>query len=766
MAALAGTQARHLEGRRWRLGGRVQGVGFRPFVYRLALAHGLNGWVQNQLAQVLICTEGERAAQDAFAAALIAQAPPLAEPELLVVEPMPVAEFTDFRIRASEVSGEPQIHVPPDYFTCDDCLAELNDPADRRYRYPFINCTQCGPRYSLIRALPYDRRHTAMADFTLCLQCRREYENPADRRFHAEPVACPACGPSLTFVSPQGRVNDTEAALRACVAALRNGWIVAVKGIGGYHLMCDACNDAAVARLRERKPRPHKPLAVMFPAPADHPLRFVIREVRLDAGERQQLSQPMRPIVLAQKRARGRLCAGIAPGLSEVGVMLPYSPLHHLLLGDFGGPLVATSGNISGEPVLTRNSDADTRLAHVADACLHHDRPIVRPADDPVYRRIHARMRPLRTGRGCAPLELALPCHLPRPVIAVGGHMKNTVALAWGSRAVVSPHIGDMGSSRSLDVFEQVVADLQSLYGVRAEALVCDAHPGYATSGWARRGGLPVHEVFHHYAHASALAGEYDIGRHWLVFTWDGVGLGQDGSLWGGEALIGAPGAWRRRASMRPFRLPGGDKAGREPWRSAAGLCWEIGRQWHPVDVAAGEYAMLQHAWRRQINAPRTSAVGRLFDAAAALSGLCSRASFEGQGPMWLESHCAGEGDVIELPLRQTGVGLWITDWQPLVEALLDGERTPAQQAACVHATLAEALLAQALAIREQQPVDCVGLSGGVFQNRVLSERVVERLQANGFDVYLSRQVPVNDAGLSFGQVIEYGFTIESCINH
>jgi hydrogenase maturation protein HypF len=746
-----------VEARRWYIGGRVQGVGFRPFVYRLAHEHGLLGWVQNRLGQVEICTQGDKRAQQAFATALIEKAPPLARPALLRVEDVPLAVFDEFNILASDGRGDVQIHVPPDFFTCDDCLAELNAPADRRFRYPFINCTQCGPRYTLIQALPYDRGNTSMSSFELCPECEREYNDPFDRRFHAEPVACPACGPQVEFVRPGLCRLVATVAIPACVDALRAGDIVAVKGVGGYHLLCDARNDLAVARLRERKPRPDKPLAVMFPAPLQAPLRPLLEEVAADYPEQQLLLSPLRPIVLAARHADSTLSPLIAPGLREVGVMLPYSPLHHTLLNDFGGPLLATSGNVSGEPVLTENREAQRRLAHVATGFLHHNRPIVRPADDPVYRTLQGKPRPIRLGRGCAPLELTLPFELSQPVIAVGGHMKNSVTLAWGRRAVISPHIGDMGSLRSLEVFAQVIENLQSLYAVRAAAVVCDTHPGYATTHWARQCGLPLTSVYHHRAHAAALAAEHDVDRHWLVFTWDGVGYGEDGTLWGGEALAGRPGGWRRVATMRPFRLPGGDKASREPWRSAAGVSWEIGRLWSCGEQDSDEQALLLHAWKRRLNAPQTSAVGRLFDAAAALTGVCSIASFEGQGPMLLEALCQADSIPLELPLARNDSGLWVSDWQPLVESLLDKRDSAAVQAERVHATLAEALVRQALAIRQERPVDYVGLCGGVFQNRILTELAYARLRSEGFDVCLSERIPMNDAGLSFGQIIEYG---------
>ena len=734
--------------------GRVQGVGFRPFVYRLAHSLDLTGWVRNSMGQVEIHIQGEHHNLQTFTRRLLQQAPPLSEPRLESCVPAEVADLPDFSIRESVDTGESRIHVPPDLFTCDECLAELNDPTDRRYRYPFINCTQCGPRYTLIRGLPYDRSATTMAGFELCAQCRREYEDPGDRRFHAEPLACPACGPELEFHHPGNPpVVGSDRAIAACVDVLRGGGIVAVKGIGGYHLMCDAGSDEVIARLRSRKPRPHKPLAVMFPAPSGLPLKGVNLSVYLSRNQADILLSPGRPIVLARTRSTACLSTLIAPGLDEIGVMLPYSPLHHLLLNDFAAPLVATSANISGEPVLTENSSVENRLSRVADAFLHHNRPIERPADDPVFRVIRDRPRPLRLGRGCAPAEHELPFTLVRPVLAVGGHMKNTIALAWEKRIVMSPHIGDMGNARSLEVFKQTIEDLQSLYNMSAEMVICDAHPGYASTHWAKRSGLPIHRVFHHHAHA-AVASVADLEtKNWLVFTWDGIGYGEDGTLWGGEALLGSPANWQRFASLRPFHLPGGERAGREPWRSAAALCWETGRDYPQLPEDA---TLLHHAWQRRLNTPRSSAAGRLFDAAAALTGLCSLASFEGQGPMLLEAAANGDDDYVRLPLEQDAAGLWLSDWEPLLAVLLDESRTVAERSTCFHASMAGAILQQARQARIDHGIRRVGLSGGVFQNRNLTERAVSLLENDGFTVSLPGTIPVNDAGISFGQVIEY----------
>jgi hydrogenase maturation protein HypF len=750
------------EARRLIVSGRVQGVGFRPYLFRLAGTHALAGWVRNRAGSVEIHIQGKVDALDRFVRELLQHPPPLSRPRLECCVPVEPCALHDFSILESIGGGTVEIHVPPDLFTCEDCLAELNDPADRRHRYPFINCTQCGPRYTLIRALPYDRPNTTMAGFALCAACRAEYANPLDRRFHAEPVACPACGPVLEFHARKGNtLRNSPHALAACVTALRDGCIVAVKGIGGYHLMCDAGSDAAIARLRAAKPRPYKPLAVMFPSPANDPLVYVRGAVCLSREHRDLLMDPRRPIVLAPRRPDCRLSRLIAPGLGEIGLMLPYSPLHHLLLNDLGFPLVATSANISGEPVLTESHQVEKRLGHVAEAFLHHDRTIARPADDPVYRIIRDRARPLRLGRGCAPLELELPFSLADPALAVGGHMKNTVALAWRNRVVVSPHIGDMGTARSVAVFEQTIADLQSLYDVRATVVLCDAHPGYATTQWAEDCGLPVHRVLHHHAHAAAVCGLEPDGAPWLVFTWDGVGYGQDGTLWGGEALLGRPGAWRRIASLRPFHLPGGERAGREPWRSAAALCWEAGSDWPQLPAGA---VVLRQAWQRRLNSPQTSAAGRLFDAAAALTGLCREASFEGQGPMLLEAACEGDGVPVELPLQRNAAGMWITDWAPLLPVLLDTARPVAVRAACFHASLAHALHQQARCARDEHGVDRIAVAGGVFQNRILTEAAITLLEHDGFTVVYPEHIPVNDAGLSLGQVIEYAFARDSSV--
>lgn len=735
--------------------GRVQGVGFRPFVARLARQFALAGWVRNHSGRVEIHAEGPAAALDAFVRDLSERAPPLSRVLPPAVDSADPSGLPGFEILSSESGDGAAVHVPPDYFVCDDCLAEMRDPTQRRYRYPFINCTQCGPRYTLIDRLPYDRPNTAMAEFELCPACSAEYFDPCDRRFHAQPLACPACGPNLLFRPRRGSdVKGNEPALAACLAALRSGAIVAVKGVGGYHLLCDAADDAVVRRLRERKQRPGKPFAVLLPWRGADGLGMVTDIAEADADEQHLLRSPVRPVVLVRKRYPSCLAPGIAPGLAEIGVMLPYSPLHHLLTDEYGAPLVATSANISGEPVLTDNAEVEERLGLVADAFLHHDRPIRRPADDAVFRRIAGLPRPLRLGRGNAPAEHRLPFTLAEPLLALGADLKNTVALGFGDRVVISPHNGELGSPRGERIFEQVVRDLPALYGCEATRIVCDAHPGYRSVRWARSMSDAPWTVFHHHAHASALTGEHGWSDDTLVFTWDGVGYGEDGALWGGEALLGQPGAWQRVGTLRPFRLPGGERASREPWRCALALCWEEGIDW-PACPFPSE--LLRQAWQRGLNNPLSHSAGRLFDAAAALAGLAPNASYEAEAAMRLEALAMPTTEIVPLPVRVGADGLWMIDWAPLLCPLMDDGRTAAHRASQFHGSLAQAIAELAERVLRASAVRRVGLTGGVFQNRLLTEQTVDRLQAAGFEVIVPAAIPCNDAGIAYGQIIEAG---------
>jgi hydrogenase maturation protein HypF len=748
------------EGLRLVLAGRVQGVGFRPFVQRLAVAHGLAGQVRNTAAGVEVCIAGEPAALAAFVAALLADAPPPAAPRLVARgawRPLPPpTRFVVLASGAGVASDGPALL--PDIASCPDCLADVAREGGRRHGYVFTTCAHCGPRYTVVDTLPWDRAHTAMAGFPLCADCAREYADAADRRCHAETTACPACGPRLAF-APGGAAGAAlagEAAFAAAVAALAAGQVVAVLGIGGYHLMADARDAAVVARLRARKHRPTKPLAVLYPAVGADGLDRLRQDLDPTPAECAALLDPARPIVPVRCRPEATLAPGLAPGLREVGAFLPCSPLQARLLAALGGPLVATSGNQPGEPALTDVALARARLAAVADAFLDHDRPVRRPADDPVRRVIAGRARAIRLGRGDAPLELRLPVPVPEPCLALGGEGKVTVALAAGDRLFVSPHVGTVDRPRSLAVLAQVAADLQRLRGVRAARVLVDAHPGATGRRVARDLGLPLTPLWHHHAHAAALVAEHGPAGRLAVFTWDALGLGPDGTLWGGETLCGGPGAWRRVATLRGFRPPGGERAAREPWRSACALAWETGADGAPGPAAARRAARV--AWAQHLNSPATTAAGRLFDGLAALVLGITRTGHEAEAPQRLEALAAaapGAPPLVALPVTLAG-GLRCLDWAPLVAFATDSTVAPERRAAGIHASLAAAIHAEAGRLRAAEGITTVGLAGGVFQNRVLVEATAGRLAADGFAVVLGERVPCNDGGLAVGQVLEF----------
>lgn len=743
--------------RRIALGGRVQGVGYRPFVFRLAQRCAVSGWVRNGLGTVEILASGTESDLDRFASGLIIEAPPAAQPVLIGSIPAEPDGTSGFAIRESAALPGARHCFPPDLAPCPDCVKEMSVSQNRRGGYPFINCTQCGPRYSLIRALPYDRANTAMTMFAMCSACSAEYSNPLDRRFHAEPIACPECGPTCLFVDGEYPAKMGSAALDATIAALRSGKIVAVKGVGGYHLFCDAANDAVVVTLRQRKLRPDKPFALLFPENQSILDGCAIA----DRAAVEQLRSAARPIVLLDRRVDAPLAPSIAPGLGTVGVMLADSPLHHLIAENFSRPLVATSANRSGEPMLTVPETAVTKLAGIADAFLHHNRPIERPVDDSVVRIVSGLPRVIRAGRGMCPLERDLPFRLAEPVLALGGHMKSTISLAFENRVVISPHLGDLDSPHALAGFVHMVADLQSLYDTRARRLLVDAHSGYASTAWARGQGLEIVPIWHHHAHASAVAGEGgQFTTPMLAFTWDGVGFGPDGTLWGGEALLGMPGQWHRVARFRRFRLQGGDAVGREPWRSAAALCWEEGMTPPLALVPTASEELAQLAWQKNVNCHVSSAVGRLFDAASALLNLCCSASFEGQGPALLEALAGRAEDVeasLSLPLYETSDGLLEANWGTLLPMLLDSSLPAPNRAARFHGTLAATAIEIVKAVGARHKFSTVGLGGGVFQNRLLAEALIRSLEQLGYETLFGKMIPCNDAGLSFGQIIDFG---------
>ncbi len=781
--------------------GAVQGVGFRPFVYRLATGLGLTGWVINDTQGVFVEVEGPEPAVREFVARLPAEAPPRAIIQTIATAWLAPAGFARFEIRHSDHAGAKTALVLPDIATCPDCLAELFDPADRRYRYPFTNCTNCGPRFTIIEALPYDRPNTTMRRFVLCPACRREYEDPLDRRFHAQPNACGVCGPRLALWAVDesreavdaaagvgGRTVDGERrtagvvprdaeALRAAAEALRGGQIVAVKGLGGFHLMVDARNGAAIRRLRASKPRRAKPFALMA-----RDLAQVRQFCAVSPAAEALLTSPEAPIVLLPKIAERRspIADEVAPDNPNLGVMLPYTPLHHLLLRELDFPVVATSGNLADEPICTDETEALARLGHIADAFLVHDRPIARHVDDSVAWIVAGAPRLLRRARGYAPLPITLPQEVPT-ILAVGAHLKNTVALSVGRQVFISQHIGDLETAEAMAAFERVIADFLRLYEAQPVAIAHDLHPDYLSTKWAQGQGETgrtdnkrLIAVQHHHAHLAACLAENQAAGPALGVTWDGTGYGTDGTIWGGEFLLGDAAGYERVAHLRPFRLPGGDAAIKEPRRVALALLWELFGDaalemddLAPIrDLRPAERKLLAQMLARGVNAPRTTSAGRLFDGIAALIGLHQQVSFEGQAAMALEFAADDrETGAYEMALR------WVEerretssvtshasrfplllDWKPLVAGALADLRHGVSQgiiAARFHNALIEAIVA----VAGQVGVEQVALTGGCFQNRLLTERATDRLRRAGFAVLLHRQVPPNDGGISLGQV-------------
>ena len=722
--------------------GRVQGVGFRPVVFRLAHELGLRGWVRNDAAGAEVALAGRAADIAKFRAELPGRLPAAADIQSVEEWAAPADFPPGFEIRISADAGGVRVAgILPDLATCPDCLREIFDPQDRRFRYPFANCTHCGPRFSIIESLPYDRANTTMRGFQMCPACEAEYRDPRNRRFHAQPNACPVCGPSLAWVRTDGNVlAKRDEALMAAAAALRGGRIVAVKGIGGFHLMVDARDGAAVRRLRERKKRDEKPFALLFPS-----LAAIAAVCEVSSAEKKWLESAAAPIVLLKKRAgAGGLAEEVAPGLPWIGAMLPYTPLHHLLMRELEFPVVATSGNLTDEPICTDNVEALSRLGGIADFFLTHDRPIARPMDDSVMAVCGGEPIMMRRGRGLSPYSMPL-AGAPDGLVAAGAQMKSAVAVTAGGNAVMSPHIGDLDHEGAVRLWERAVADLAGLHGLKPIAAVADLHPGYASTRGASELGVPVEGVQHHHAHVAACMAENGLEGPVLGIAWDGTGLGTDGTIWGGEFLVCTRAEFRRAAWLRPFPLVGGDAAAKEPRRAAWGVLREIGSG-HPLPgFSKAEGTVLDGMLQGGLNVVRTSSAGRLFDAVASLLGVCQVMTHEGQAAMRLEA-LAGDVAAEPYPFAWKGDAL---DWAPMIKAMLDEGGTPADSAARFHATLVEMMVAAA---RREGLMD-VCLSGGCFQNRRLLERAVRRLGEEGFRAWRHRNVPPNDAGICLGQL-------------
>jgi hydrogenase maturation protein HypF len=799
--------------------GAVQGVGFRPHVFRLASELGLRGWVKNSSQGVFLEVEGLPVALEGFRLRLESEKPPRSFIQSLEASWLDAAGYAGFEIRESETGGDKTALVLPDIATCPDCLREIFDPNNRRYRYPFTNCTNCGPRFSIIESLPYDRANTSMKAFTMCPQCQAEYDDPANRRFHAQPNACPVCGPHLELwecgdmspLSKRGHVRalQNNDALPASAQAIREGKIVAVKGLGGFHLMVAASDDKAVRQLRERKHREEKPFALMFPS-----LERIRAECEVSSGEERLLRSPESPIVLLKKivNRKSPIANAVAPGNPSLGAMLPYTPLHHLLMAELRFPVVATSGNLSDEPICTDEREAWERLAGIADVFLVHNRPIVRHVDDSIVRLMLDRELVLRRARGYAPLPIQLrsaeggvrkaargdvrpaktpnsELRTPNSVLAVGAHLKNTVALSIGSQVFISQHIGDLETEQAHAAFRRVIADFQTLYETKPQIIAADLHPDYLSTQFAREAVAPASSleftlqrapgeqpadrlkpelqlvgVQHHVAHVLSCMAENELSPPVLGVAWDGTGYGLDGAIWGGEFFLVTDENVERIAHLRPFPLPGCDQAVKEPRRAAFGLLYK----WSEGDddllsrmqqkVAHGfsveELATLRTMLEKKLNSPVTTSMGRLFDAVASLVNLRQQIRHEGQAAMELEFALDGieteERYALSLVSRPSSL---VLDWSPMIEAILSDVENGVK-VGVLSARFHNALVEAIIAVAKHAGQNRVALSGGCFQNRYLTERAVRRLREEKFRPYWHQRVPPNDGGVALGQVV------------
>ncbi len=746
-----------------RVEGVVQGVGFRPYVYSLATGLGLAGLVGNDVDGVFAEVEGSARAVARFLTLLGQEAPPLARIERISSTRLGVTGAADFAIVPSQAGGERRTLIAADSATCADCLRELADPADRRYRYPFINCTNCGPRFTIVRDVPYDRPLTTMSGFGMCAPCAAEYHDPADRRFHAQPVCCPACGPRLSLVTPDGTRLSGSDPVAAAAGLLRCGRVVAVKGLGGYHLAVDAGNSEAAAALRARKHREDRPFAVMVPDLATAGQLCV-----LDQAARRLLMSPRRPIVLLPRRSGASVpvAPAVAPGNRQLGLMLPYTPLHHLLLEAVAGPIVATSGNVSDEPIAYGDGEALARLAGIADAFLLHDRPIQIRADDSVVRVLGGRESVIRRSRGYVPEPLTTSLRFRRPVLACGAELKNTFCLATGNRVFVSQHIGDLANAETLRSFTEGIEHFRRLFDVVPQVVAHDMHPDYLSTKYAAQlDGVELLAVQHHHAHiASCLADNSEAGPV-IGVAFDGTGYGADGTVWGGEFLIADLAGFERAGCLEPVPMPGGEAAIRQPWRMAAAYlaaCYPAGPPAGLAVVRRNErrFATVLAMADRHVNSPLTSSAGRLFDAVAALAGIRDVVSYEGQAAIELEQ-AADAHERGSYPAAIAGrAGRLSVHGADLVRAAADDMLAgvaPAVIAARFHNGLSAAIVTVCARLREQSGLSVVALSGGVFQNQLLTGQVVAGLADEGFRVLVHSRVPCNDGGISLGQAAVAG---------
>jgi len=737
--------------------GIVQGVGFRPFIYRTARARNLAGFVKNLSDSVLVEIEGDESAIEHFLDSLDTHLPPLAVIERATRKELPLQQDTTFKIEASEKSAAIPVHISPDIATCDDCLAELFDPDDRRYLYPFINCTNCGPRFTIIYDIPYDRENTTMAVFEMCEACRKEYEDPLNRRFHAEPIACPHCGPRLALLNRDGTGIKTQDPLAQCAERLARGEILAIKGLGGFHLAADATRADVVAKLRERKRRGEKAFALMV-----RNLEDIEKIAHVGETEWEILTSPQCPIVLLRKKRNRIIADNVAPGLAAYGIMLPYTPLHHLLL-DKIPYLIMTSGNQRDEPICIANREALTNLGGIADAFLTHDRGIRLRCDDSIAMSLNGKMTILRRSRGFAPAPLKLHKKFDPPVLALGAHLKNTICLLKDDFAFLSPHIGDLETPKARDYLRQSIRLMEKITETTPGIVACDLHPSYFTHRLAEdlagERNIPWINVQHHHAHVVSCMAEKGIKDYVIGFSFDGTGYGLDGKIWGGETLIADTKNFERVYHLRNFPLAGGERAIQEPWRIGLALLMDsLPEDWEGNAVKLGlaepgALAPVASVLQKRLNTVEASSMGRLFDGVSAILGCRKVISYEGQGAMELEAICQ----------KSTGVSLHFSrsgnefDYRPLIRDIVDlklsGE-SAGKIAYAFHRAIADLVRDTAQRIRDERKLDRVVLTGGCFQNKILTELSSRLLRSEGFTVLAHENIPCNDGGISLGQAV------------
>ena len=749
--------------RKLEITGVVQGVGFRPFIYQLAQRYKLNGFTLNDTAGVSVEVEGEEGNIEAFMKALKSELPPLSRIDTLLSEESEYVGYTGFEILESETQNNKSALVSPDIAICENCLNEMQDPKDRRYNYPFINCTDCGPRYSILETLPYDRPNTSMRFFTMCEACHTEYIDPLNRRFHAQPISCHDCGPTLQLLDTSHKVlAERKNAITLTAQLIRKGNIVAVKGLGGFHLICDATNSKAVETLRKRKQRPVKPFAVMFPD-----IKSIRVSAQISAEEAELIISKEKPILLVPKRLHSMISDLVAPQTDRIGVFLPYTPLHHLLLKELTVPIVATSANRSDEPIIRNSAEIIEKLGTVVDWVLDHDRDIINANDDSVVQMAGSEKITLRMARGYAPKSIKLPFKSKKKILAVGANQKNSITLIFDDVLIVSPHIGDLNSLEAFEYFERTLESFKRFYDFEPEVIVCDKHPENMTTKWAKEmkikdPNIEIIEVQHHYAHLLAGMAEFQLDEKVLGFAFDGTGYGDDGSIWGGEVMVADNQHYERLFSLALFRLLGGDKAIKEPRRVALSLLFET----YTLDEIYGlklalikqfsreEIDLLYGAWKKGINAPLTSSMGRLFDAVASLADIVHISSFEGESGLIMEGYV--DKSVTESFSFEINNGLIKLD-KMIEEIIVMGDKR--MMVSMFFNTLIEIIFK----IAKKYPELPLLFSGGVFQNRVLVEKIIKRCKIENRHCYFQNETAINDGGISLGQAW-YAFHLKTIL--